>query len=229
MKVWTLHNATPLRADPERRPRNPVSSTPDASTAAGPCRHRRDPPRDNPSSTPRGRPLRGPAKAEGFAAEIAALAVREHGGGNRRLAIDKIEPLGLDAVPGRGPEGCFKGQELVRAGRARSRAPTRSRWCAGRSASAEAAMARMYQASEPGAHRARDLGDPAPPERPLRRRLDRDERSSSSGPRTNPWFQECSDRVIRHGEMISLRHRHDRPLWLLRRPLALVDLRPQCE
>ena len=40
---------------------------------------------------------RGPAKAEGFAAEIAAL-VREYGGGNRRLAIDKVEPLGPDAL-----------------------------------------------------------------------------------------------------------------------------------
>ena len=29
-------------------------------------------------------------------------------------------------------------------------------------------------------------------------------RLMNSGPRTNPWFQECSDRLIRHGELVAL-------------------------
>ena len=39
----------------------------------------------------------------------------------------------------------------------------------------------------------------------------------TSGERTNPWFQECSDRVIQKGDIVALRHRPDRPQRLLRR------------
>ena len=66
----------------------------------------------------------------------------------------------------------------------------------------EAAMARIYEASEPGVterelwailhhENARSGGDW------LETKL------LSSGPRTNPWFQECSDRVVARGEMIA--------------------------
>ena len=47
----------------------------------------------------------------------------------------------------------------------------------------------------------------------------------SSGPRTNPWFQECSSRMHRGRRPCRLRHRPDRPLRLLRRPVAHLALR----
>ena len=47
----------------------------------------------------------------------------------------------------------------------------------------------------------------------------------SSGPRTNPWFQECSVAQNRGGRPRRLRHRPDRPLRLLRRPFAHMALR----
>ena len=90
---------------------------------------------------------------------------------------------------------------------------------------AEAAMARMYEASEPGAtereiwailhhENARSGGDWI------------ETKILTSGPRTNPvpGVLRPRDPARRDDQ---LRHRHDRPLWLLRRPLALVDLRPQ--
>src|SRR3546814_13370961 len=48
-----------------------------------------------------------------WAAEIAELVGR-HGGGNRRLAIDKCEPLGIAALAGLGIE-VGDGQEIGRA------------------------------------------------------------------------------------------------------------------
>lgn len=141
----------------------------------------------------------GPDKARRFAAEIAEL-VRRFGGSNRRLAIDKIEPLGLDALRAEGIED-VEGQELTEHARA-VKSPDEialMRWTI---RVAEAAMARMYQASEPGVterelwailhhENARSGGDW------LETKL------VTAGPRTNPWFQECSDRAIRAGEMIA--------------------------
>jgi Xaa-Pro aminopeptidase len=140
----------------------------------------------------------GPAKAEGFAGEIAAL-VREHGGGNRRLAIDKVEPLGLDALRAEGLT-ILEGQELAEQARS-IKSPDEialMRWTI---RVAEAAMARMYEASEPGAterelwailhhENARSGGDWI------------ETKILTSGPRTSPWFQECSDRAIGRGDMI---------------------------
>lgn len=141
----------------------------------------------------------GGDRARAFAAEIAAL-VRRHGGGNLRLAIDKIEPLGLDALRAEGLD-FIEGQELAEQARA-IKSPEEialMRWTI---RVCEAAMARMYEASEPGIterelwailhhENARSGGDWL------------ETKILTSGPRTNPWFQECSDRVIRAGEMIS--------------------------
>lgn len=141
----------------------------------------------------------GPKKARKFATEIAEL-VRRFGGGDRRLAVDKIEPLGLDALRAEGIE-VVEGQELTERARAVKSADEIAlmRWTI---RVAEAAMARMYKASEPGVterelwailhhENARSGGDW------LETKL------VTAGPRTNPWFQECSDRVIRAGEMIA--------------------------
>jgi Xaa-Pro dipeptidase len=142
---------------------------------------------------------RGEAKAREFAAEIAAL-LRQHGGDNRRLAIDKIEPLGLDALRAEGL-AFVEGQELAEQARTIKSTDEIAlmRWTV---RVCEAAMARMYEASEPGIterelwailhhENARSGGDWI------------ETKILSSGPRTNPWYQECSDRMVDRGDMIS--------------------------
>ena len=51
------------------------------------------------------------ARAKAWAAEIADL-MREHGGGNNRFAVDKCEPLGIDALRSHGI-AIVEGQELT--------------------------------------------------------------------------------------------------------------------
>jgi Xaa-Pro aminopeptidase len=126
--------------------------------------------------------------------------MRVHGGGNRRLAVDKLEPIGLNALEARGIE-FIEGQELTEHARA-IKSPdeiTLMRWTI---RVCEAGMARIYEHSEPGAteqelwahlhfENARSGGEW------LETRL------LTCGRRTNPWYQECSDYVCQRGEMIS--------------------------
>ena len=126
--------------------------------------------------------------------------MRQHAGGNRRLAIDKLEPGGLKAL-----EDCgitfVEGQELTEQARAIKSADEIAlmRWTI---RVCEAGMARIYEHSLPGvteqelwAHlhfeNARSGGDW------LETKL------LTCGPRTNPWYQECSDRACQAGEMIA--------------------------
>jgi Xaa-Pro aminopeptidase len=134
-----------------------------------------------------------------WSAEIDDL-MRSHGGGNRRLATDKLEPMGLKALEALGIE-FVEGQELTEQARAIKSADeiTLMRWTI---RVCEAGMARIYEHSQPGvteqelwAHlhfeNARSGGEW------LETRL------LACGPRTNPWYQECSDYACRRGEMIS--------------------------
>lgn len=140
-----------------------------------------------------------PARAKRWAAEIDSL-IREHGGGNRRLAVDKMEPTGLDALRAEGLE-IVEGQKLTQLARAK-KSPEEIELMRWTIRVCEAGMAGIYEASEPGRterelwailhhENARSGGDW------LETKL------LASGPRTNPWYQECSDRVIQLGDMIS--------------------------
>ena len=134
-----------------------------------------------------------------WADEINGL-IEEYGGGNKRLAIDKIEPIGLHALQAKGIE-YVEGQELTETARAIKSAEEIElmRWTI---RVCEAGMARIYQHSVPGvteqelwAHlhfeNARSGGEW------LETRL------LTCGARTNPWYQECSDYECQEGEMIS--------------------------
>ncbi|MEM7172690.1 MAG: Xaa-Pro peptidase family protein [Pseudomonadota bacterium] len=134
-----------------------------------------------------------------WAQEIADL-VHHHGGGNRRLAVDKLEPVGLWALQEQGLV-VIEGQELTEHARAIKSAAEIElmRWTV---RVCEAGIARMYEASLPGKteqeiwaelhfENARSGGEW------LETRL------FSCGPRTNPWYSECSDYRCREGEMIS--------------------------
>ena len=142
---------------------------------------------------------RAPEAAARFGDQIAAL-VRRHGGGNRRLAVDRLSHLGVDALRDRGIE-VMDGLPVTE--RARS-VKSEGELVLMREAIAvcESGMEAMRQALEPGIT-----------ENGLWARLHEtnirlggewiETRLLSSGPRTNPWFRECSMRPIERGELVS--------------------------
>jgi len=134
-----------------------------------------------------------------WADEIDDL-VRQYGGGNTRIACDRLDGNGLHALEARGL-ACVEGTQVTEIARS-IKSPEEialMRWTI---RVCEAGMARIYQHSLPGvserelwAHlhfeNARSGGDW------LETKL------LTCGPRTNPWYQECSDRKCQAGEMIS--------------------------
>lgn len=126
--------------------------------------------------------------------------VREHGGGNRRLAADKLDPLGLRALEQLGIE-VIDGQEIAEKARC-IKSPDEIELMKWTIRVAESGMWRMHAASVPGVTENEIWAE-------LHHENIRsggewfEARLLSSGPRTNPWYQEASDRVIAEGEMIS--------------------------
>jgi Xaa-Pro dipeptidase len=139
------------------------------------------------------------AATEGWADEIADL-VREYGGGNTQIACDKLDGSGVYALQDRGLT-YVEGTQITEIARSikSSDEIALMRWTI---RVCEAGMARIYEHSTPGvterelwAHlhfeNARSGGDW------LETKL------LTCGSNTNPWYQECSDRVCQAGEMIS--------------------------
>ncbi|SDR57776.1 Xaa-Pro aminopeptidase [Rhizobiales bacterium GAS113] len=136
-------------------------------------------------------------RAKAWAAEIADL-MRQHSGGNSRLAVDKCEPLGIEALRSSGI-AIVEGQELTEHARSIKSADELEliRWTI---RVGEAGMARMYEVSLPGRteneiwaelhfENIRSGGEWI------------ETRLLTTGPRTNPWFQECSDRLAELGDI----------------------------
>ena len=121
-------------------------------------------------------------------------------GGNHRLASDRVEPMGLKALEKLGLE-VVEGQQLTELARAIKSEDelTLMRWTI---RVCEAGMARIYENSLPGRteqelwaelhfENARSGGEW------LETRL------LTCGPRTNPWYQECSEYICQLGQLIS--------------------------
>jgi len=137
--------------------------------------------------------------ARDWAAELADL-VRAHGGGNRRLAIDKADREGVAALEAEGLS-LFDGQEVMERARAlKSEDEIRAMRCA--IATCEAAMAAMQAALRPGISE-QELWAHLHAENVRRGGEWIETRLLSSGPRTNPWFQECGSRVIEAGDLVA--------------------------
>ena len=138
-------------------------------------------------------------RAAAWAGEIAAL-VRAHGGGSRRLAVDKCEPSGIAALHAAGITTVW-GQEACEEARS-IKHPEELKAMRRAVHTCETGMAAMWRALEPGITENR-----------LWARLHEaniarggewiETRLLASGPRTNPWFHECSDRVIAAGELVA--------------------------
>ncbi len=138
-------------------------------------------------------------RARRWAAEIADL-VSTHGGGNRRLAIDKCNPEGAEALRQLGIE-IRDGQEVMEHARFVKSAEELA--CMRASiAVCEAAMGRMREALEPGVT-----------ENEIWAILNQvnaanggewiETRLLAAGQRTNPWFHESSNKVIEAGDLLS--------------------------
>lgn len=134
-----------------------------------------------------------------WADEIADL-MRQHAGGNMRIACDKLDGAGAHALAARQVIYVDGGAltETARSIKSKDEIAL-MRWTI---RVAEAGMARIYEHSVPGvserelwAHlhfeNARSGGDW------LETKL------LTAGPNTNPWYKECSDRACQLGEMIS--------------------------
>ena len=155
-----------------------------------------------------------------WATEIADL-VREHGGGNRRLAIDCCEPpaafalrdLGIDLVDAQEPLE-----------RARAIKSTDEVNC----------MQVAMEVAGIGMRQMQDQLRPGLTENQLWSILGQvnlayggewlECRLLTSGQRTNPWLQEANDKIIEAGRTGGVRHGHGGSLRLLRRRVAHLSV-----
>lgn len=134
-----------------------------------------------------------------WAAEIAELVAR-HGGGNRRLAVDKCDPLGAAALQGLGVE-IFDGQEVLELAR-RIKGPEEIACLEASVAVCEEAMGAMRRALTPGMTE-NELWSILNQVNAARGGEWIETRLLAAGGRSNPWFRECGDNVIEAGDMVS--------------------------
>ncbi len=135
-----------------------------------------------------------PAAAVRWAEEVVALVP-----GLRRLAVDKLDPLGAAAIQAAGVE-IGDGQAVMERARIlKSDDEIRAMRCS--IATAEAGIAAMEGALEPGITE-QELWSILHRENIARGGEWIETRLLASGPRTNPWFQECSSRVVQAGELL---------------------------
>ncbi len=147
---------------------------------------------------------RGEAAAKAFAAQVDQI-LREHVGTNRRLAVDKIMVHGLRALEAIG-FAVMEGEEVTERTRAiKGPDDIAAMRCAHHAC--ETAIAGM----EDFARRDIPLGGVS--ENAVWAELHAgnirrggewiETRLLASGPRTNPWFQECGPRIIQNNEIVA--------------------------
>lgn len=131
--------------------------------------------------------------------EIADI-IKVHGGGSRRLAVDKCETPGTDALRGLGLE-IVEGQELTEHARSIKSAEELElmRWTV---RVCEAGMARMYEHSLAGKSE-QEIWAELHYENIRSGGEWLETRLLAIGQRTNPWFQECSDHVGEAGDILA--------------------------
>ena len=135
-----------------------------------------------------------------FAAQIDDL-MRMHAGENRRLAVDKIEIAGLRALEKRGLE-VFEGQAVTEIARV-IKCPDEIRAMRCAIAACEAAMHEMEDGIAAGKSE-NEIWSVLHAGNIKRGGEWLETRIFSSGPRTNPWFQESGPRIVSDGELVAL-------------------------
>ena len=134
-----------------------------------------------------------------FAAQIDEL-LRAHGRGNRRLAVDKMEIAGVRAFDRLGID-IQDGQRVTEhARKIKDANEVDAMRCA--MVACENAMREMRRAMRPGMTE-NDLWAVLHAENVRRGGEWIETRLLASGPRTNPWFQECGPRVMKEGDTVA--------------------------
>jgi Xaa-Pro dipeptidase len=137
--------------------------------------------------------------AGNWAGQLADL-LRQHGGGNMRCAFDQIDSHGIAPLQAEGVNVVY-GEEMME--EARKIKSVDEIQCMRRAIiSCEAAMAEMETALVPGMSE-NDLWAVLHAENIRRGGEWIETRLLASGPRTNPWFQESSSRIIEPGDLVS--------------------------
>ncbi|MCY3749979.1 MAG: Xaa-Pro peptidase family protein [Gammaproteobacteria bacterium] len=134
-----------------------------------------------------------------WAAEITDL-VKQHGGNNTQLAVDKLDPLGFSTLEKNGLKLC-DGQQIIET--------------AAQIKSVEEIQVMRYaiRVAEHAIKAMQDNLSPGISEQELWSHMHKtavslgsewfETRLLASGPRTNPWGQECSDRIIEKGDFVA--------------------------
>jgi len=142
--------------------------------------------------------------ADQFSSEVSEL-ISEHGGGNKRLAVDKIMLEGLRALEAQGFD-VQPGEELTEKCRS-VKGPDEilAMRCAVHACeSAVAKMEHFARSKVPaGGISEDDIWAVLHAENIRRGGEWIETRLLASGPRTNPWFQECGQRIVQNNEIIS--------------------------
>ena len=147
---------------------------------------------------------RGDMHAGTFAGQVAEV-MAAHAGANRRIAVDKIMVAGLRALERAGMT-VLEGEAVTERVRAiKGPDEIAAMRCAHHAC--EAAIAEMEAAARagiPGGHMSEDDVWSELHRANIRRGGEWIEtRLLASGPRTNPWFQECGPRIIRNNEIVA--------------------------
>ena len=142
---------------------------------------------------------RGGEFVKEFAAQIADL-MKQNGGGNNRLAVDSLSHTGCDALRSRGLV-LVEGEQITETARAV------------KSKEELVLMNASMDVCQAGIRSMHEILEPGITENALWAKLHEtnirlggewiETRLLSSGPRTNPWFRECSMRPIEKGDMVS--------------------------
>ncbi len=142
--------------------------------------------------------------ADIFANEVRDL-IAEHGSNNKRLAVDKIMLHGLRALGSQGFE-IMEGEEVTEKSRSiKGKDEILAMRCA--SAACENAVQIMEQSARSGVPNGNmsedDIWAVLHAENIKRGGEWIETRLLASGPRTNPWFQECGPRIVQNNEIVA--------------------------
>ena len=142
--------------------------------------------------------------AEKFSHEVKDLII-EHGEGNMRLAVDKIMLVGLRALEKQGFE-IMDGEELTEKARV-IKGPDEIKAMRCASHACETAVYKMETEARSGVPSGNmsenDIWAVLHSENIKRGGEWIETRLLTSGPRTNPWFQECGPRLVQNNEIVS--------------------------
>ncbi|MEM7072871.1 MAG: M24 family metallopeptidase, partial [Pseudomonadota bacterium] len=141
----------------------------------------------------------GEKVAQNFAGEVHEL-IREHAGAHRRLGVDKIMIHGLRALDAEGFE-VIDGEAVAEHARSiKGEDEIRAMRCAHHAC--DQAVLAMEKAAQPGMSE-NEIWAILHAENIKRGGEWIETRLLATGPRTNPWFQECGPRILQDNEILA--------------------------